>query len=318
VHGFVVDIEGADRERRGEYRCLSCGEALISVIGDKRRRHFRHKIISPACSVETYLHEIGKQLFYDTYKSCLDGDGDFQIELLCPRVCDYCARKGPCDMSPRPSVFSLTQYFKEIHLERPDGDFVPDLLLVSESGEKLYAEIAVTHCVTRDKISSGVRLIEIRIESEEDLSLIRSRKLGRDARVRVFNFDPKPIGGDFRTECTQDVAVFILNSNGSALIKPMKWWEYERAPKEKWSFHEIVGPRSSGDRFRAELEVAYLDGYKVRNCFLCRYHGKPTRGQRDETEKTIFCKLHRTLRVSNDAVRCGRYRVDKRAFNFLK
>jgi hypothetical protein len=262
---------------------------------------------------------MGKQLFYDVYSSCLrDGIDNFPIMLECPRVCDHCVTKGPCALPPRSRSFCLTQFFKKIYLERPDGDFVPDLLLLAESGEKLYVEIVVTHCASRYKISSGIRLIEIRIETEEDLSLIRSGKLYGDTRVSILNFDPKPIKGDFHTECAQDVAVFILNLNGSAVIKDMTWFEYEHASKGQWSFHVIVGPRSSGDRFRAELEVAYLDGYNVRNCFLCRYHAKPTPRQRGESEKPIFCKLHRSLRFSNDAVKCSRYRADREVFEFLK
>jgi len=317
--GRITDIETVDREHRGEYTCISCGQDLVSVIGNVRKRHFRHKVISGACSTETYLHQMGKRLFYDSYSSCLhDGTDGFPIMLECPRVCDHCVNKGPCDLPPQSRTFCLTRFFKEIYLERPDGDLVPDLLLLAESGEKLYVEIVVTHCASRHKISSGVRLIEIQIETEEDLSLIRSGKLYDDARVSVLNFDPKPVKADFHTECAQDVAVFILNPNGSAVIKEMKWFEYEQTDKSKWSYHEIVEPRSSPDRFRAELEAAYLDGHKVRNCFLCRYHAKPTRYQRDETEKPIFCRRYGSLRFSNDAVKCGSYRADRGVFEFLK
>ena len=162
--GCIVDVETVDRECRGEYRCISCGEELVSVIGDKRRRHYRHKNISASCSEETYLHQIGKRLFYDTYRSCLDGNRDFHIVLAHPRVCDFCANAGPCCMPPVQRASSLTNYFTQVYLERADGNFVPDVLLLADSGKKAYIEIAVRHCVEREKRSSGVRLIEIRIE----------------------------------------------------------------------------------------------------------------------------------------------------------
>jgi len=203
-------------------------------------------------------------------------------------------------------------------LEKSDGAFIPDLLLLTEAGERLYVEIVVTHSASRHKASSGIRLIEIQIQTEEDLSLIRSRRLDDDTRVSILNCAPKPIEGDFYSECTQDVAVFMLNPNGSATVKEMKWFEYEHAGKEQASHRVIVGSRSSSERFRAELELAYLNGHTVRNCFLCRYHAKPTRYQRGESEKPIFCKLYKSLRFSNDAVRCSSYRADPAVFQFLR
>lgn len=267
--GRIIDVETVDRDHRGEYTCISCGRDLVSVIGDVRQRHFRHKVVTTSCSMETYLHQMGKQLFYDVYNSHLrDGTDGFPIILECPRVCDHCVTKGPCALPPQPRGFCLTQFFKKIYIERLDGDFVPDLLLLTESGEKLYIEIVVTHCASRHKTSSGTRLIEIRIDTEEDLSLIGSGKLYDDARVSALNFKPRPVKGDFHGECAENVAVFILNPNGSAVVKEMKWFEYEHIGTGQSSYHVIVGYRSSSDRFRAELEAAYLDGHKVRNCFL--------------------------------------------------
>jgi hypothetical protein len=317
--GRMVDIETIDREQRGQYSCISCGHDLVSVIGDIRQCHFRHKVVSTICSLETYLHQVAKQLFYDIYSSCLFERKDaFQIVLEHPRLCSYCMDKGPCALHPQSYNYFLTSFFSKIYMEKPDGSFVPDLLLLNESGDKLYIEIVVTHSVSHDKISSGTKLIEIRIETEDDLSLIRSCMLSHDPRVSFFNFDPKPINGDFHTECTQDMALFVLNPNGTAVPKEMKWHEYEHTNKDQWLFHEIVGSRSSPDRFKTQLEAAYIDGYDVRNCFLCRYHAKPTRYQRGESEKSIFCKLHRCLHFSNYAAKCSCYRVDRKVFHFLK
>ena len=145
-----------------------------------------------SCSLETYLHQVGKQLFYETYQSCLNSERLFDIIFERPRLCDRCEQTSACEMSSRPFSYSLTNSFKNISLEKRDDIFIPDILLKTESGEKLYVEIVVTHYSTQDKMSSGVRLIEIKIESEDDFALIRSCKLSEeDNRVKFINFDRK-------------------------------------------------------------------------------------------------------------------------------
>ena len=233
-----------------------------------------------------------------------------------PRKCNHC-EQVICEMLPELFSYDLTKKFKDIRLEKHDGVFIPDLLLSTESGEKLYVEIAVTHSSSQEKISSGAKIIELKIESEEDLAVIDSCCLSEEnVIVEFINFDRKEIKGDYSSECRNGVSVFILNTNGAARIKGVCWHEYEELLKDKGPYYKLVEFKGSVSvTYRRELEQAYLDGLKICNCFLCRYHGKPTLRQREETGKSIFCKFLKKLYYSNDAVNCKYYKPDKSRFS---
>jgi hypothetical protein len=314
----VIDIESVGREQRCEYKCISCGGQLVAVIGRMRQRHFRHKHITVSCSFETYLHQLGKKVFLETYESCLKQGEKFEIVLMHRRECTRRTESMPsCRQRPRDDPHDLTKTFRRITLESRDDSFIPDLMLLSDSDDKIYVEIAVTHASTEKKVSSKARLIEIQLANEDDLSLIRSRQLHcRDSRVKFYNFKPKVIFDDFASECSRHMSVFVLTHDGTARILDMTCQGYRHMYLGDVQFRKVVDLHSSMT-YISELASAYRKGFLVRNCFLCRYHGEP-RGWGYEAEKRgpIFCKTLKENHNSNDASSCSRYRPDPKVFLF--
>ena len=158
--GEIISIDQVVPSNRSEYKCLSCGGKLVAVLGEKRQKHFRHAVVTESCSLETYLHHMGKLLFYETYQSCLKNGKKYEIEIKKPRVCNYCKditnyckEATICKMADQLVRYDLTEYFKHISLEKADGDFIPDVQLTNNSGEKIYIEIMVTHESTPQKIA---------------------------------------------------------------------------------------------------------------------------------------------------------------------
>jgi hypothetical protein len=204
----IIDILTVDPMNRGDYRCISCGQTLSAVLGQKRTMHFRHKTVTKSCLEETYLHRLGKRLFYDTFNSRLEKKQPFEIIFTRPRECNFCQISVPCRIAPKQETIDLTQKFTRAYLEKLDNGFVPDILLQADSGEVMYVEIAVTHESSEDKISSGVELIEISIQNEEDLDQITSGRLientEKDSKIKFHNF--KPIVNDFSIECLKQAA----------------------------------------------------------------------------------------------------------------
>ena len=86
----AVDLIASIEVRSKTYKCLSCGNILIPVLGEKIKKHFRHKAdIQVQCSPETYLHKLGKSRFYDIYNSCLDEKLPFWIEIEVKQKCKF-------------------------------------------------------------------------------------------------------------------------------------------------------------------------------------------------------------------------------------
>jgi competence CoiA-like predicted nuclease len=76
----LVDINHLDESsrKRNKYFCISCGNELIAKLGKIKKHHFAHKN-EVNCSKETYLHLLGKKLFYDSYTECLTTKKPFYI-----------------------------------------------------------------------------------------------------------------------------------------------------------------------------------------------------------------------------------------------
>jgi len=313
----IISIDQVDPSNRSVYSCISCGGKLVAVLGEKRQRHFRHAVATKSCSLETYLHYVGKFLFYETYQSCVRSGRKYEIELMHPKICTHCELVN-CKLGETYAKHNLTDHFKEISLEHLDGNFIPDLLLSNKSGERVYIELAVTHKSSPHKISSGIRIIEIALKTEDDFELLTSCVLSdKDSRVKFMNFTPAPVAGNLVTECRNTVSVFILNKDGSADIREKVFWHsYENHIKGKECYCKIV-QNNRNLAYLQELERVYLDDLAVKNCFLCRHHRKQTINQLAKNFlMAASCEYQKKVYDPNHAVGCSDYRPDKAVFRF--
>lgn len=313
----VIDISNLTDADRHDYECISCRNVLRPVLPVNRRKHFRHKT-TVNCSEETYLHRMGKLLFRDIYKKCVDDSKPFLIEYFSPTICNHCVEHGPCSLQPTISKYDLTRTFREIKLETRDGNFIPDLLLVSLNGQKLYVEIAVTHASSEEKLNSGNKIIEIQITTEEDLEIIKSMDLSvNDKRVSCINFNPKETIGNFSASCPKRISFFMLWESGKSILTTKKPFEYAELKKNKKVFLKDA-PFTHPDIYVQYLEEAFLEKRMVRNCFLCRYHAIAKYYQREYEDTPIFCKYLKKSCNSNFAAECKSYVADKKVFRFCK
>lgn len=201
----LVDVNDLEREQRRKtiYTCIGCNTELIPALGKIKKKHFRHKHI--ACSGETYLHKLAKEIFYQTYKSCLENNVPFEIEI--EQV--YRCTKRSCKITDY-IAYNLTEYYDGIKVEHKDGNFIPDLLLIhkdkNKSNEKIYIEIKVTHGVSQEKLNSKNKIIEIPISSEDDIQKMKVTKLSElnnNLNIKFFNFKREIKGIEkFRCFCS--------------------------------------------------------------------------------------------------------------------
>lgn len=301
-NGAVVDIESVGQDRNRDFTCLSCQGALVPVLGQKRQRHFRHKI-DVECSKETYLHNLAKRVLCETYQQCLADGSPFTIEYYGPRICNHCAHHGPCTVNPALYRTDLTQIFKKVDMESRVGAFIPDILLVSDKDDKLFIEIAVTHFSEESKTGSGFRIVEIAIESEDDIDLIRRKMLSvLDTRVTMMNFRVKPVTGGFYHECPRETSYFRLHKSGKSIIITGPTWEYDKLLSVGECVEKVDYP--TPDVYAEKVREHFEAGRHIMNCLLCRFH---CIGYRTGAS---FCKLKKeSIDNLNGATDCNKFKV---------
>ncbi len=195
----VVGIGEIDRSftRMHKFYCPHCHKEMYATLGEIRQRHFRHK--GDKCQYSKYLHDLAEHVFLEEYTKCLKEGLPFNFEFSIPRPCnEACVLKQHADCKEHyfHRKVDLTKEYTRISLEtRVEIDERyrrPDILLESLDGKQLWVEIWVSHETEVDKRKDG-RIIEIKIESEEDLEMIRRHNIvlsqGRGQIIRVFNID---------------------------------------------------------------------------------------------------------------------------------
>lgn len=311
----VTELQPEERHQRAPYLCLGCGRELIANLGTKRRKHFSHRP-GNICSRETYLHKLGKQIFYERYTQCLEEGLPFEVELSVPGQCNRYRDLlgGPCRIE-RSRRFDLTRYFREIKLEVPVDRVIPDVLLRSEdASEHLFIEFAVTHKCEPEKVGRGDRIIEIEIHDESDLDFVGERVIQESRQeITLFNFKRVPVVSDSCfSGCLARVDVFVVYGSGKAHLRAFPVADVEKIGRKKGVLrHEVIGPTAAlGSReqrsklFREWVRKAWFDNVGIRNCFNCKYHGASS----PFLSAPIFCKLKRSGVGSNEAAICRQFR----------
>lgn len=309
-----------------KYSCVGCGNPLIAKVnGEKVKPHFAHKV-QVECSGETYLHKLGKAAFVETYKKCLEEGEPFKIRLRSAKTCTkfYPAIMTGCSLGEVEKEYDLTGYYQHVEVEKRDGQFIPDVLLVSKTrpDETIYIEIAYTHFLSEQKERSHKRIIEIPIESEEDVEKIRRANLSANEALFIgFNHATEAIT-DSECKCASKkcYAFFVYKSGKSNLeLNELVAVHAKAAGKGQVIYSNLFFP-DGGEKRKAFQDQAeggrlYIEQVKlaasrdvpIKNCYICRYHGE---NYDSVNGHTIFCKTFKKTCGSNEAAECERYRKD--------
>lgn len=325
----IVDVFSLKRDetRNSTFWCLGCDNILVPVLGEKRSKHFRHKADTEvSCSLETYLHKLAKTKFYEIYQLCLKQSLPFKIEYQVDEICtgyksDY---SFLCERGKATKQFDLTKYFPFIQLEKKEGKFVPDVLLISNKKEKLFVELAVTHEATQEKIQSGYRIIELNISSEDDIKVIDQRHIIENQSAKFFKFKRQfeshfckgskcPKGYEPYSTCLIKYNFFIIYKNGKSIIVEKTLPEFKKLQENaSIAYYEIVGNYWRKNQIYIELVIkAFHEKRGIRNCYLCRYHGS---SHNNYFETPIFCKFLKKSYKSNEAANCQFFKPDPEVF----
>jgi hypothetical protein len=329
----IVDVLTLDKstlDKSSTFFSVDSKQELIPRLGSERINHFAHKAGTfPSGSAETYLHSVAKRTLYEEYQYCLNNDKPFFIEyeerLTCTRHKDQFGID--CEFGLSKKQFDLTQYFKTVKLETKDSSFIPDVMILNpETQECIYFEIAVTHYSTDEKLNSGVRIVEIEIEKEEDIEMLKVFKLNNSCLSHhLHNFRTKTVTGMHcgTAKCKMLFNLFVVYKSQKSILLVLNGTELEnelkKISKGAWvkvtplmtydEYHELDFSPDL-DNFQSALADAHNSGVKVKNCYLCKYHAKNNPYDSHGGHAPIFCKTLKIECESNYAASCERYRVN--------
>lgn len=202
VNSHLINVK--DAVKGNQYYCPCCGCMMIPRQGNIRQWHFAHKGDSKTCSYETYLHKIAKKRICQ----CFNDSSEFRISYHCKVSCSIkpcpLGAKDPCKWKDI-KTFNLKEYYNNCTEEKNIGKYVADLLISKTNDSNrapILVEICVTHKSTNEKLQSGYRIIEINIQSENDIEQIISTKCFTESdftntnckekdncKIRFYNFN---------------------------------------------------------------------------------------------------------------------------------
>ncbi len=276
------------------FNCFGCNERVIARLGEKRTRHFAHKA-NGVCNRETYLHKLGKKVFQEEYELCLASHSPFYFELEQSSCCNRFPgdSEASCRTYPKLKQHCLTQLCPRICVEEQRDVFRPDIALESLDGKiAIWIEIFVTHRCTEEKQKKN-RIIEIKIQDESDLQLIRSRLLTQaDQRVTFYKFRkeiPTNMCAWPYQKCNLERKIFRLFKDNHWDCVPahkadrtvetesgVVWWK-------DFLYDRRLQP-ATGRQAQYELESileqcafeASQDGFHIRACVFCEHFDQQT------------------------------------------
>lgn len=290
-HNCLVHINDVDRDNRSShtYHCLNCGAEMVPRMGTVRAWHFSHGAGEEHCGAETYLHKLAKLLI--RYK--FENDSSFNIryyrDVVCSDIsmCPF-ARQEECH-SAEPETFDLKQYYDICEEEREVNGYIADLRMTSSEHPKrepVLIEVQVTHKSTESKRTSGLKIIEVKIESEDDIRNLLSGALeeSRDGYfdrsntgpVRFYGFKDKSVNP--RPLEKRSIQRFYLFRSGKAFVTNMDEFKSCREVRTKDNDKAVF--EVSIDSFYLDKPSPYDFGYvaarqsgiEVKTCQFCKYH----------------------------------------------
>ena len=321
-NGNIVSIYDLGQKTSQKYYCPYCHQEMISRRGKCREWHFAHKVDAKNCSYDKYLHSLAIKKIQEWYNR----SENIFLRLVAKGYCrdyDKCKwrNKGAgCIRYVDAKEFDLKSRFPfgraEMEYKCDGGRFIADILCQDIKGksEPIFIEVYVTHRCEEKKISSGIRIIEFNVKSEDDImSIISSQFIKEGKLVTLYNFHPKDI---YKDDFCLPVQKFILFPSKKYYIDKSSF-TCKDFDKNRKGVYEITLPYDDcvpaflnvGGFYVVALAKVLYEKYINKNCNLCIYHALTF-----FTEEHI-CKLYKKcgnprLCKDNNAEECSMFRLD--------
>ena len=290
--------------------CPCCREKLMAKNGGtKRMHHFAHASgVDCEGAYETMLHLLAKERIQDAFMKHDTFNIEYAYRSYCRKVkeCTF-FRYGDCYDASR-KIFNLKNYYDSCEQELPYDTIKrrSDLKIFSKSNPNLkpvYIEFFVTHASEIEKLHSGEKIIEIKIESEEDIDNIVAHgfiettritpevEQGYYPKIEFYGFKYK----DYKVELNSRIQFvrYLLDQSGKSSCYRDSCLCGELLKTSKSTLCEICFHTT--DSFKIDEMVKYqgLKKFGIKNCRYCKNYVRSYSGM------GMICKLYKYLGILN-------------------
>lgn len=234
----IIDISSVTPENKmSEYFSIGTHTPMTAALGAKNQHHFRAKR-GYSLNPETELHQYVKTIL----KHRFDTKDTFPIKYYRQDICPFEGKcifydklNGGCGMlGKRLFEYNLKEFYDTATIEGSYESFTADVLLTSTQARRrpVFLEVVVTHPCEPQKIASGIKIIEIFIEKEDDAycELEESPQyvyFNEKVTIKFHNFETKNV----LKECSHYVSEKKYSSQPPIVIEtriPTKFYCYPR------------------------------------------------------------------------------------------
>lgn len=293
--GQLVNVDNVPVGNKCGCFCPACKEPLIAKNqGTKRKHHFAHQS-GTECdyAVESMLHILAKDKIREAFLSKSEFWIEFEYKSYCvnDKECKFIRYSKCCERKTQ--RFDIKQYYDSCEQEIPYDNINrrSDLKIFSSTHPKrdpIYLEFCVTHASDREKLHSGNKIIEIRIESVDDVlqlvenGIIESKINDEEYEfldenedleylqdIRFYGFKKKD---NINNHISNDIEFYryILHQSGKIHFSH-DFSDCKRFVKSKASSLLEICVHSD-DTFDFYKKFVYIgfQKYHIPNCLLCR------------------------------------------------
>ena len=300
--GQLVYIEVVQTGINCNCFCPACKEPLVAKNqGGKRIHHFAHKSGTEcAHAVESMLHILAKEKIQESFLS----KSEFYIEFCYKSYCiniDSCKfirlNNGEC-CDDKVKRYDLKKFYDscEQEISYDNVNRRSDLKIYSSIKPNLppiYIEFYVTHACDFEKLHSGNKIIEIKIDKEEDiLSILNNGIKESNNNVCFYGFNNK-------------------DKENKTINREINFFRYQyyKSGKSNCKFYDCCSCNKITKKHASsllEMVVHTVDSYHVcnyakyyafkeygiKNCTLCVNYVESYRGVGK------ICRLYKRLELS--------------------
>lgn len=320
--GQIVNIDEVPTGARCKCFCPACKEPLIAKnSGAKRIHHFAHQS-GTECeyAVESMLHILAKEKIREAFLSKSEYFIEFEYKSYCHKydTCVFVGNGGCC--TSKINRFDLKQFYDSCEQEIPYDNINcrSDLKIFSSKDPNrapVYLEFCVSHASDNEKLHSGNKIIEIWIETEDDITeLCQDGIVQSPFKVCFYGFKEKDFINKNIINSIEFIR-YILHKSGKSICIPDSC-DCDKIVKSSPNslleicVHTIV-------QFGVFDQAKYI-GYKqfgIPNCVLC------TNYVQSYYDDARICRLYKRLHIPRDgmdttrAKSCYYFTIDHQEMN---